>query len=60
MNNSKNSVNNINQEFEKCKEIMSKKQILKMFDIKGIIIGATGTVIPFVILLLIVAGLIVI
>ena len=56
--NNSNSKNNLN--FEKCKEIMSKKQIIKMFSIKDIIIGATGTVIPFVVLLLIVAGLIVI
>jgi hypothetical protein len=56
--NSSNSKNNLN--FEKCKEIMSKKQIIKMFSIKDIIIGASGTVFPFVILLIIVAGILVI
>ena len=56
--NSSNSKSNLN--FEKCKEIMSKKQIIKMLSIKDIIIGATGTVIPFVVLLLIVAGILVI
>ena len=68
MNNSKSNLNqSLNKknkpspnEVEKCKVVMSKSELMPMMDIKGIIIGSVGTLIPWIVLLLIVCGIIVI
>jgi len=44
---------------EKCKTIMQSVQIMPMFSPKNIVIGAIGTFIPWVIILII-AGIIII
>ncbi len=48
-----------NAEVERCKSIMSKKEILPMFSIKNIIVSSTYTMIPWFIILVI-AGMLVI
>lgn len=56
LNNGQPSKNNI----EKCKTIMQSIQIMPMFSAKNIVIGAIGTFIPWVILLIIVGIIIII
>ena len=48
-----------NNAFEKCKEIIMKKQVPMLY-IQNIVIGSVGTVIPWVVLLLIVGFIIVV
>lgn len=55
VNNGKSSSNQI----EKCKTIMQSVKIMPMFSPKNIVIGAIGTFIPWVIVLII-AGIIII
>ena len=45
---------------EKCKKILLNKQLIPMLSIKDIIIGSIGTVIPWLILLIIVGFIIII
>ena len=52
--------NNSNNEIEKCKKILAGQAMIPMFSIKDLIVGRVGTVIPWVILLLIVAFIIII
>jgi len=57
-NNKKNSSNSSN--IEKCKTLLMSKPMIPMLSIKNIIIGSIGTLIPWIILLFIVAFIIVI
>lgn len=57
--NSNNSSNSSN-EIEKCKKILAGQMMIPMFSIKDLIVGRIGTVIPWVILLFIVAFIIII
>ena len=52
--NSGNSSNSSN-EIEKCKKVLAGQAMIPMFSIKNLIVGRVGTVIPWVILLFIVA-----
>ena len=45
---------------EECKKLLSTTQLMPMFSIKNIVAGATGTVIPWTILLIIVGIIIII
>jgi len=45
---------------EECKKLLSTTQLMPMFSIKNIVVGATGTVIPWTILLIIVGIIIII
>jgi len=49
-----------NNNIEKCKKILMDKQLIPMLSIKDIIVGSIGTVIPWLILLIIVGFIIVI
>ena len=58
-NNISNSINSTN-EIEKCKKLLAGQAMIPMFSIKDLIVGRVGTVIPWVILLFIVAFIIII
>ena len=45
---------------EECKKLLSTTKLMPMFSIKNIVAGATGTVIPWTILLIIVGIIIII
>ena len=45
---------------EECKKLLSSTQLMPMFSVKNIVAGATGTVIPWTILLIIVGIIIII
>jgi lipopolysaccharide/colanic/teichoic acid biosynthesis glycosyltransferase len=45
---------------EKCKKILMSKPLMAMFSIKDIVAGSVGTVVPWCILLIIVAIIIVV
>jgi hypothetical protein len=49
-----------NNNIEKCKKVLMSKPLMAMFSIKDIIAGSVGTVIPWSILLIIVAIIIVV
>jgi hypothetical protein len=60
-NNKKNSnSSNNSSNIEKCKTLLMSKPMIPMLSIKNIIIGSIGTLIPWIILLFIVAFIIVI
>jgi len=60
MNSITNNTSNSNNEIEKCKKLLAGQSMIPMFSIKDLIVGRVGTVIPWVILLLIVAFIIII
>ena len=60
MNNSNSTKNALNQNIEKCKTLLMSRPMVPMFDIKGLVVGTIGTVIPWVVLLIIVAFIIVV
>ena len=47
-------------EIERCKTVMSSYQLMPMFSVKDIVAGSIGTIIPWIILLIIVGILIII
>ena len=47
-------------EIERCKTVMSSVQLMPMFSVKNIVVGSIGTIIPWIILLIIVGILIII
>ena len=49
-----------NNNVERCKKILMNKQLIPMLSIKDIIAGSVGTVIPWLILLIIVGFIIII
>jgi len=52
--------NSMNNTVEKCKKIMMNKQLIAMLSIKDIVAGSIGTVIPWLVLLIIVGFIIVV
>lgn len=52
--------NNSNNEIEKAKKLLMSQPMMPMFSIKNIIAGSVGTVLPWIILLLIVSFIIII
>ena len=49
-----------NNNIEHCKKVLMNKQLIPMLSIKNIIAGSIGTVIPWLILLIIVGFIIII
>jgi len=49
-----------NNNIEHCKKILMNKQFIPMLSIKDIIVGSVGTVIPWLILLIIVGFIIIV
>jgi hypothetical protein len=60
MNNSNSAKNTLNQNIEKCKTLLMSRPMVPMFDVKDIVIGTIGTVVPWFVLLIIVAFIIVV
>ena len=54
-----NIIKENNIDLEKCKKALMQKQLIPMLSIKNIVAGSVGTVVPWVILLILV-GLIII
>lgn len=55
-----NKKNPIKPSIENCKKVLMNASLIPMFSIKNIIAGSMGTVIPWIILLIIVAFIIII
>ena len=49
-----------NNNIEHCKKILMSKQLIPMLSIKDIIVGSIGTVIPWLILLIVIGFIIII
>jgi len=62
-NNKQNNIttnNLLNNNTEKCKTLLMNKPLMAMFSLKDIVAGSVGTVIPWLILLIIVGFIIIV
>jgi hypothetical protein len=60
MDNSNSTKNALNENIDKCKKLLMSRPMVPMFDVKGLVVGTIGTVVPWVVLLIIVGFIIVI